>query len=65
MFINYQDICENKTPGSDSLTAEFYLCFWKYGATPLVDYLNDAFQLCSEMSVSLPFKQQLQNFHEM
>ena len=29
----------NKTPGSDGLTAEFYLCFWECLATPLTDGL--------------------------
>ena len=42
---------KNKTPGSDGLTGEFYLCFWEYVATPLKDYLNDAYQ-CGEMSIS-------------
>ena len=42
---------KNKTPGSDGLTAEFYLCFWEYVATPLKDCLNDAYQ-CGEMSIS-------------
>ena len=35
---------KNKTPGSDGLTAEFYLCFWEYVATPLIEHcLNDAY----------------------
>ena len=42
---------KNKTPGSDGLTAEFYLCFWDYFAIPLKDCLNDAYQ-CGEMSIS-------------
>lgn len=42
---------KNKTPGSDGLTAEFYLCFWDYVAIPLKDCLNDAYQ-CGEMSIS-------------
>ena len=42
---------KNKTPGSDGLTAEFYLCFWDYVAIPLKDCLNDAYQR-GEMSIS-------------
>ena len=42
---------KNKTPGSDGLTAEFYLCFWDYVAIPLKDCLNDAYQ-CGEVSMS-------------
>ena len=42
---------KNKTPGSDGLTAEFYLCFWDYVASPLKDCLNEAYQ-CREMSIS-------------
>ena len=44
-------LSKNKTPGSDGLTAEFYLCFWDYVAIPLKDCLNDAYQ-CSELSIS-------------
>ena len=43
---------KNKTPGSDGLTAEFYLvCFWEYLASPLINCFNEAFQ-CGEMSIS-------------
>ena len=42
---------KNKTPGSDGLTAEFYLCFWDYVAIPLKDCLNDAYQR-GELSIS-------------
>ena len=42
---------KNKTPGTDGLTAEFYLCFWEFVVTPLTDCLNDAY--CrGEMSIS-------------
>ena len=42
---------KNKTPGTDGLTAEFYLCFWEFVVTPLIDCLNDAY--CrGEMSIS-------------
>ena len=44
-------LAKNKTPGSDGLTAEFYLCFWEYVATPLINCFNYAFQ-CGEMSIS-------------
>ena len=30
-----KQLSKNKTPGSDGPTAEFYLCFWEYVATPL------------------------------
>ena len=33
-----------KFPGSDGLTAEFYLCFWDYVVIPLKDCLNDTYQ---------------------
>ena len=46
-----KQLSKNKTPGSDGLTAEFYLCFWEYVATPLKDCLNDAYH-CGEMSIS-------------
>ena len=42
---------KNKTPGSDGLTVEFYLCFWDYVAAPLKDCLNEAYK-CGEMSIS-------------
>ena len=42
---------KNKTPGLDGLTAEFYLCFWEFIVTPLINCLNDAY--CSdEMAIS-------------
>ncbi|KAL9987009.1 hypothetical protein ACROYT_G001243 [Oculina patagonica] len=42
---------KNKTPGSDGLTAEFYLCFWNDVVGPLIDCFNDAYQK-GEMSIS-------------
>ena len=42
---------KNKTPGSDGLTAEFYLCFWGEVASPLIDCYNDAYQT-GEMSIT-------------
>ena len=42
---------KNKTPGSDGLTVEFYLCFCDYLAIPLISCFNEAFQ-CGEMSIS-------------
>lgn len=42
---------KNKTPGSDGLTAEFYLCVWDYVAISLKDCLNDTYQR-GEMSIS-------------
>ena len=42
---------KNKTPGSDGLTAEFYLCFWNDVVGPLIDCYNDAYQK-GEMSIS-------------
>jgi len=42
---------KNKTPGSDGLTAEFYLCFWEFLAIPLKECLNDAYHR-REMSFS-------------
>ena len=30
----------NKIPGTDGLTAEFYLCFWNEISCPLIDCLN-------------------------
>ena len=38
----------SKTPGSDGLIAEFYLCFWKCLATPLIDCFNK-FGLSTEL----------------
>lgn len=37
-----KQFAKNKTPGSDGVTVEFYLCFWEYVATSLKDCLNDA-----------------------
>ena len=42
---------KNKTPGSDGLTAEFYLCFWNDVVGPSIDCYNDAYQK-GEMSIS-------------
>ena len=42
---------KNKTPGSDGLTAEFYLCCWDYVSIPLKGCLNDAYQR-GETSIS-------------
>ncbi|KAL9986569.1 hypothetical protein ACROYT_G000737 [Oculina patagonica] len=42
---------KNKTPGSDGLTTEFYLCFWDSVVTPLIDCLNEAYHR-GEMSIS-------------
>ena len=42
---------KNKTPGSDGLTAEFYLCFWESLTIPLKECLNDAYHH-GEMSIS-------------
>ena len=47
----FKQLSKNKTPGSDRLTAEFYLCFWEYVATPLKDCLNDVYHR-GEMSIS-------------
>ena len=42
----------NKTPGTDGLTAEFYLCFWKeIRSCPLIDCLNHG-ALQGELSIS-------------
>ena len=41
----------NKTPGTDGLTAEFYLCFWKEISCPLIDCLNHR-ALKGELSLS-------------
>ena len=41
----------NKTPGTDGLTAEFYLCFWKEISCPLIDCLNHG-ALQGEPSIS-------------
>ena len=42
---------KNKIPGSDGLTAEFYLCFWNDVVGPLIDCYNDPYQK-GEMSIS-------------
>ena len=41
----------NKTPGTDGLTAEFYLRFWTYISAPLIDCLNNS-ALLGELSIS-------------
>ena len=41
----------NKTPGNDGLTAEFYKCFWNLFGSALVDSLNESF-LKGELSNS-------------
>ena len=41
----------NKTPGTDGLTAEFYLCFWKEISCPFIDCLNHG-ALQGELSIS-------------
>ena len=41
----------NKTPGTDGLTAEFYLCFWKEISCPLIDCLNHGARQ-GELSIS-------------
>jgi len=41
----------NKTPGTDGLTAEFYLCFWNDISGPLFDCLNHG-ALLGELSIS-------------
>ena len=42
---------KNKTPGSDGLTAEFYVCFWDEVSSPLINCFNDAYQT-GEMSIT-------------
>ena len=41
----------NKTPGTDGLPAEFYLCFWNEISSPLIDCLNHG-ALLGELSIS-------------
>ena len=41
----------NKTPGTDGLTAEFYLCFWNDISGPLIGCLNHG-ALLGELSIS-------------
>ena len=41
----------NKAPGTDGLSAEFYLCFWNEISNPLIDCLNHG-ALLEELSIS-------------
>ena len=41
----------NKTPGTDGLPAEFYLCFWNEISSPLIDCLNHG-AILGELSIS-------------
>ena len=41
----------NKTPGTDGLPAEFYLCFWNEISSPLIDCLNHG-ALLGKLSIS-------------
>ena len=46
-----KEFSRGKSPGTDSLTAEFYLKFWKLLGQELVDSLNYAFEI-GELSIS-------------
>ena len=37
-------LSNNKTPGADGLTAEFYKVFWLRIRTPLIEYYNESFK---------------------
>ena len=43
-FIALKDMQNNKSPGSDGLTTEFYKIFWKYIKSHLINSMNYSFQ---------------------
>ena len=44
LFDSMQSMKNNKTPGNDGLTKEFYETFWDELKTPLMKSINQAFQ---------------------
>ena len=49
--VSLKQVAKEKTPGSDGLSAEFYLAFWESVGKELVDSLNYAFE-CGELTIS-------------
>ena len=51
MYASLKSFSKGKTPGTDGLTAEFYLSFWELLGQELVDSFNYAFEK-GEMLIS-------------
>ena len=50
-FASLKQMAKGKSPGSDGLSAEFYLAFWESVGQELVDSQNYAFE-CRELTIS-------------
>ena len=42
--LNVLQSFQNKTPGNDGLTIDFYVAFWSLIGRPLVDYINHPYE---------------------
>ena len=52
-FASLKQMAKGKSPGSDGLSAEFYLAFWDSLGQELVESLNYAFEcICGELTIS-------------
>ena len=51
MSSRFKELPKNKTPGTDGLTAEFYIFFWDKLSKFLVNSFNSGFQK-GELSIS-------------
>ncbi len=50
-FASLKQIAKGKSPGSDGLSAEFYLALWESAGQESVDSLKNAFE-CGELTIS-------------